>query len=73
MEIAPTLDYDEQLTHRFSPGYGDLNMNVTNDILSVLKATERLGVSMTQSQMMVPMKSVTAIIGVQNITVYDLL
>ena len=63
-EIVPTLREGESLTHRFSPGYGDLSMNVTEEILAVLDAGKRIGVSVTKSLMMTPMKSVTAIIGI---------
>ena len=63
-EIMPALQEGEKLTHRFSPGYGDLSMNVTEDIISILNATKRIGLSVTRSLMMTPMKSVTAIIGV---------
>ena len=63
-EIMPALQEGEKLTHRFSPGYGDLSMNVTEDIIAILNATKRIGLSVTRSLMMTPMKSVTAIIGV---------
>ena len=63
-EIVPALHEGEKLTHRFSPGYGDLNMNVTEDIIAILNATKRIGLSVTRSLMMSPIKSVTAIIGV---------
>ncbi len=63
-EIVPSLREGEGLTHRFSPGYGDLSMSVTEEIIAVLDATRRIGVSVTRSLMMTPMKSVTAIIGI---------
>ena len=63
-EIVPCLRKGEKLTHRFSPGYGDLSMNVTEEIIAVLEATKRIGLSVTRSLMMTPMKSVTAIIGI---------
>lgn len=63
-EIVPELHEGEKLTHRFSPGYGDLKMNVTEDIIAVLNATKRIGLSVTRSLMMSPIKSVTAIMGV---------
>lgn len=63
-EIAPALRKGERLTHRFSPGYGDLSMNVTDDIITILNATKRIGLSVTRSMMMSPIKSVTAIAGV---------
>ena len=62
-EIVPSLRENERLTHRFSPGYGDLSMNVTEDIIAVLDATRRIGLSVTRSLMMSPVKSVTAIAG----------
>ena len=62
-EIVPALHDGEHLTHRFSPGYGDLSMNVTEDIIAILNATKRIGLSVTRSLMMSPIKSVTAIIG----------
>ena len=63
-EIAPSLSENEFLTHRFSPGYGDLSMNVTEDIIAILDATKKIGLSVTRSLMMSPVKSVTAIAGI---------
>ena len=63
-EVVPRLQEGEKLTHRFSPGYGDLNMSVIEDILAILNAYKRIGLSVTKSLMMSPLKSVTAIIGV---------
>ena len=63
-EIVTGLRKGERLTHRFSPGYGDLSMNVTEDIIAILNATKRIGLSVTRSLMMSPVKSVTAIAGV---------
>ncbi len=62
-EIKPGLKDGEFLTSRFSPGYGDLSMNVTEDIIAILDATKRIGLSVTKSLMMTPVKSVTAIMG----------
>ena len=54
------------LTDRFSPGYGDLSMSVTEDIIAILDATKRIGLSVTRSLMMSPVKSITAFAGVIN-------
>lgn len=62
-EIEPSLGDGEKLTHRFSPGYGDLSMTVTEDIIALLDASRRIGLSVTHSLMMTPLKSVTAVIG----------
>lgn len=49
---------------RFSPGYGDLPLGVQPDVLARLNASRRLGITCTPSYLMVPTKSVTAIVGV---------
>lgn len=49
---------------RFSPGYGDLPLAVQPKFLSALDATRRLGISLTPTNLMVPTKSVTALVGV---------
>ncbi len=51
-------------THpRFSPGYGDLPLSAQKDIFHFLDLERRLGITLTQSLLMVPKKSVTAIAG----------
>lgn len=52
------------LTDRFSPGYGDLPLSLQPELLAVTDARRRLGVTLTESLLMVPSKSVTAILGV---------
>ncbi|MCR4843214.1 MAG: hypothetical protein K5840_08145 [Eubacterium sp.] len=54
-----------ELTHRFSPGYSDLSIEVQPDFLRVLDANRRIGLTITDGMMMVPVKSVTAIVGVR--------
>ena len=49
---------------RFSPGYGDLSLAIQGTFLSVLDATRQLGITLTPSDLMVPTKSVTAIVGI---------
>lgn len=48
---------------RFSPGYGDLPLDVQQNILGRLDAARRLGITLTADNLMVPTKSVTAIVG----------
>lgn len=48
---------------RFSPGYGDLPLELQCDIVRVLDTPRRIGVSLNQSMLMVPTKSVTALVG----------
>jgi len=47
---------------RFSPGYGDFDIKHQKDILRILQAS-RIGISLTEGYMMIPSKSVTAILG----------
>ena len=51
------------LTDRFSPGYGDLPLTVQPTLMA-LAGAERLGVTLTDSLLMNPQKSVTALIGI---------
>lgn len=48
---------------RYSPGYGDLPLSVQPAFLVALDATRRLGLTATEGNLLVPTKSVTAIIG----------
>lgn len=54
------------LTDRFSPGYGDLPLDVQPEICAALDTPRRLGLYVTGSLLMNPMKSVTAIIGLSD-------
>jgi len=54
------------LTDRFSPGYGDLPLSIQSDILAALDARRRLGIYIGESLLMLPSKSVTAIVGVSD-------
>ena len=50
-----------KLLPRRSPGYGDLPLSLSRTIISELDATRKIGVSITDSDLLVPSKSVTAI------------
>ena len=52
------------LRPRFSPGYGDVDMHISFDILRALDAEKRIGLCMTKAGMLTPIKSVTAFIGI---------
>ena len=51
------------LTDRFSPGYGDLPLTLQDGILQATDAGRRLGVQATPSHLLIPSKTVTAVIG----------
>ena len=48
---------------RFSPGYGDLSLEIQKEIFSLLDCPRKIGISLGDSLLMSPSKSVTAIIG----------
>ncbi len=58
----PTLYF----TDRFSPGYGDLPITFQKDICTVLETNKNIGVSVTSSGIMLPKKTISAIIGIAN-------
>lgn len=51
------------LRPRFSPGYGDLPLQCQKIIFDELECTKRIGLTLTDSLLMYPTKSVTAFIG----------
>ncbi len=51
-------------TWRFSPGYGDFPLDIQRDFLAVLNAEKRIGLTATENLILIPRKSVTAVIGV---------
>ena len=56
---------DRQLTDRFSPGYGDLPLALQRDVMEALDCGRTVGITLTDSLLMTPSKSVTAIIGMK--------
>ncbi len=54
------------LTDRFSPGYGDMPLSDQHALFRVLDVSRRIGVSLSASALMIPQKSVTALIGVSD-------
>lgn len=61
-EIAARFP-DIFLTDRFSPGYGDLPLTLQPNICTELDTGRRLGLHVSKSLLMNPVKSVTAVIG----------
>lgn len=48
---------------RFSPGYGDLPLNLQPKILNALNSYKTIGLTCTEDHILIPRKSVTAIFG----------
>ena len=56
---------DRQLLSRYSPGYGDLPLDLQRSIFAALECERTIGVTLTESLLMQPSKSVTAVIGMK--------
>jgi len=53
-------------TWRFSAGYGDLPLEIQPDFLRIINAEKRLGICVSEGGLLIPTKSVTAIIGLSD-------
>lgn len=66
-EILDGLAGDgNHLTDRFSPGYGDMPIDRQPELLALTDAGRRIGLTATGTNILVPRKSVTAVIGVSD-------
>ena len=55
------------LRPRFSPGYGDLDLSVQRDFLSAVDARKAIGIYLSDGNIMIPEKSVTAFVGISKV------
>lgn len=60
------LDKGLFLTDRFSPGYGDMPIDIQSDFIRLMDAQRKIGLNVSSSGIMIPRKSVTAIIGISD-------
>ena len=56
--------YGVKTSPRFSAGYGDLSLNAQKDIFNLLNPQKHLGLTLNDSLLMSPSKSITAIAGI---------
>lgn len=54
---------DMYLTGRYSPGYGDYPIEAQSWLVRALDAQRKIGLTVNESHIMIPRKSITAIIG----------
>ena len=54
------------LRPRFSPGYGDFRLEHQTELFRILEIQKRIGVTLTEHLLMMPSKSVTAVIGISD-------
>lgn len=63
--IAREMEADGKfLRPRFSPGYGDFSILHQKELLAMLEAPKKIGLTLTEGYMLTPTKSVTAVIGI---------
>ncbi len=55
--------YGLSITSRYSPGYGNLPLSTQGHMIGLLNASIRIGLTATENYILIPSKSVTAIIG----------
>lgn len=48
---------------RFSPGYGDLPLDIQPTVVRILDADKKLGITVTDTNLLIPAKSITAFVG----------
>ncbi len=53
------------LQARFSPGYGDLPLELQKELVEYLDTKRKIGVGLSESLLLTPSKSITAIIGIR--------
>ena len=63
-KLADGLPAGRYLTAPFSPGYGDWDLTVQAGLLDLLTAHKRIGLTLTAGGMLVPEKSITAVVGI---------
>ena len=54
------------LRQRYSPGYFDLDIKENKKLFELIELTKRIGITITDTYQMIPTKSVTAFIGIEN-------
>ncbi|MBR5371654.1 MAG: hypothetical protein IK130_05500 [Oscillospiraceae bacterium] len=69
-QLRAQLSY-EFFTERFSAGYGDFPLTQQADLIQLLDAPRKIGLTVTPRMTLLPMKSVTAVIGLSHQPVLD--
>ena len=57
---------------RYSCGYGDFDLGYQKDFIRILDMPKTIGVTLTEGNLMVPYKSITALIGLSKETMEDI-
>ena len=52
------------ITFRYSPGYGDLPLDIQGSFIKSINAEKLIGLTVSKHNLLMPRKSVTAIVGI---------
>ena len=63
------LSEQRYLTSRFSAGYGDFPISTQSEIIRITDAPRKAGLTVTAENIMIPRKSITAVMGISDIEV----
>ena len=68
-DLEPQLISEQlRMRPRFSPGYGDLPLSLQREIFQSLNCKKNIGVALNSQMLMTPSKSITALIGLEEIS-----
>lgn len=59
------------ITTRYSPGYGDLSIDTNRELINLLGAQNKIGLTITENNIMIPRKSVIAVMGISGANKID--
>lgn len=59
-------DTDGYMTGRYSPGYGDLPVETQDHLIRAVDGARAIGLTVNRNHIMIPRKSVTAILGISD-------
>ena len=65
LEESIKSEHSVKLKKRYSPGYYDLDVTEQRKLFSLIDITKRIGITLADSCQMMPSKSVTAFIGIE--------
>lgn len=60
-----------EIGKRYSPGYGDFPLAMQPTLLRALEANKRLGITVTEGNLLLPSKSITAVVGLKARSSFD--
>lgn len=63
--LSDKLCSDKECTPRFSPGYADFPLGFQRALLDRLNSNVSVGITLTDNLLMIPTKSITAVIGIK--------